>query len=52
MDGDNSYFVGGGIDSASVENSDDSSLRAIDADADENISGENVTSNGDKIANS
>jgi hypothetical protein len=45
------YSIAGRVDLASVEYGYNSFLRAIDADANENVSGKNITSHGNKIAN-
>ncbi len=43
---DDFYSVGGRVDLASVEYGYNSFLRAIDVDANENVSGKNITSYG------
>jgi hypothetical protein len=48
---DDSYSIAGRADLASVEYGYNSSLWAIDADANENVSGKNITAHGNKIAN-
>ena len=52
MQSDDFYSVAGRINSASVEYGNSSFLRAVDTDANEDISGKDIASHSNKVADS